>query len=83
MDIIKLLPWELDGHSLLATCACYEALKQPIRLKNGSLAYPSGFLRFLKITPEEILNVNVCRRNVGTETNSKTGGGQRPPPDES
>jgi hypothetical protein len=53
-DFLELLPWEMDLPSAIATFACYEAFGQSITLKNGSEAYPRGWLRFLKLEPEDI-----------------------------
>lgn len=52
--LIDQLPWELDAPSAIATFAMYEALDTPITLKNGSKVYPEGWLRFLKMGPEDL-----------------------------
>ena len=49
--MIELLPFPLT----LLNCACYEACGKPIILTNGAKVYPKGYLRFLKMTSEEVL----------------------------
>lgn len=52
-EVWEQLPFELN----LITLACYEAHGKPITLKNGAKMYPKGWLKFLKLKPEDILNL--------------------------
>ena len=45
------LPFEVTALKL----ACYEACGKPITLKNGAKMHPEGWLKFLKLKPEDIL----------------------------
>jgi len=51
-DLLDLMPFE----PTIFIMAGYEATGLPIILKNGAKLYPKGWLRFIKITPEEVLS---------------------------
>lgn len=47
----------------IISMACHEALGLPMTSKDGELTfYPEGWLRFLGLTAEELLNDNATRR---------------------
>ena len=47
---------KLDPYLDIMTMAGYEATGLPIILKDGQKVYPTGWLRFLNITAEEVLD---------------------------
>ena len=49
-EIMKQLPFDLTIYNLI----CYEATGKPIILKNGAKMHPKGWLKFFKITEEDI-----------------------------
>ena len=48
----ELLPFPLT----MVNLACYEACGKPIVLTNGAKVYPQGFLRYLKMSKEDVLD---------------------------